>query len=334
MTKRRRLWGRIILVYCFLGMFLLYCGFMIVISVLNYTDKKSSELLALSTDNTPPVIELKGGDSLKIAVGDPLEEPGISVYDESSIPRVEIDSNVDIAKEGTYRIKYTATDEAGNEANQEREVTVIRPTGRIYLTFDDGPSEYTATLLDVLNKYGVKATFFVTGYGDDDLIRREYSEGHTVGLHTMSHNYGLIYSSLDSYFADLDAVAERVRNITGQRSHIMRFPGGSSNLVSRLYDGGQRIMSTLVNEVSRRGYVYFDWNVDSDDAGRATTADEVFNNATRTLSAGGEYVILQHDVKPYSVEAVERIVKYGLENGFVFSRLRENSFTAHHGINN
>ena len=80
--------------------------------------------------------------------------------------------------------------------------------------------------------------------------------------------------------------------------------------------------------------MYFDWNIDSDDAGGAKTADDVYNNVVRALGDGGEYVVLQHDVKPYSVEAVDRIIKYGLERGFVFSKLREGSFTAHHGVNN
>ena len=263
-----------------------------------------------------------------------MEEPGVSVYDDSSIPVVEIESDIDVTKEGDYHVQYTATDEAGNATTTERKVKVIRPNGRIYLTFDDGPSEYTNNLLDVLNKYGVKVTFFVTGYGDDAVIKREYDEGHTVGLHTMSHNYSYVYSSPDNYWADLNAVQDRVKRITGESSTIIRFPGGSSNLISAIYDGGGKIMSTLVNQASERGYEYFDWNVDSNDAGGASTADEVFANVTSALKNGGDSVVLQHDVKSFSVEAVERIVQYGLEHGFVFSRLRDNSFGAHHGVNN
>ena len=334
MAKRRRLWGRIILLYCFVGFLLLYCGIMIVVFAIKTLDGRSGELSSPLIDTTSPVIELLGGDTLTIAVGDSYDDPGFLVYDESSIPRVEIESNVDVLNEGTYSVRYVATDDSGNLIDKVREVKVIRPNGRIYLTFDDGPSEYTTSLLDVLNKYGVKATFFVTGYGEDELIKREYAEGHSIGLHSLTHNYSWIYTNLDNYFTDLNAVGERVRSITGQQSHIMRFPGGSSNTVSRLYDGGQRIMSTLVDEVSRHGYVYFDWNVDSDDAGNAKTADEVFRNVTNAIHDGGEYVVLQHDVKPYSVEAVERIIQYGLEKGFVFSRLKEHSFNAHHGVNN
>ena len=295
------------------------------------TINSSSTILA---DTVPPVIEMIGGETITMAVGDVLEEPKIFVYDDSSIPRVEIEDNVNISQEGEYQINYLAIDESNNVATAVRNVRVIRPVGRIYLTFDDGPSDYTSSLLDVLDKHGVKATFFVTGYGDDAVLKREFDEGHTIGLHTMSHIYSHIYASKENYWSDLNAVQERVQNVTGQHTSIMRFPGGSSNMVSAVYDGGQRIMSSLVNEVPERGYTYFDWNVDSDDAGKATTADAVYNNVVKSLSAGGEYVVLQHDVKPYSVEAVERIIQYGLENGFVFSKLRESSFPAHHGVNN
>ena len=303
---------------------------MIFVAVRNGINASSEKM----SDLTPPVIEMLGGDTITLAVGDVLEEPGIIVYDDGSLPKVEIESDVDIAQEGEYKIYYTATDEVNNLTKMERKVKVIRPSGRIYLTFDDGPSDYTASLLDVLNRNGVKATFFVTGYGDDTILKREHDEGHAIALHTMSHNYSYIYSNKDNYWADLNAVQDRVQRVTGQHTNMMRFPGGSSNLISKVYDNGQRIMSSLVNEVTERGYTYFDWNVDSDDAGGAATADDVYSNVVRALSDGGEYVVLQHDVKSYSVEAVERIIQYGLEHGFVFSKLRESSFTAHHGVNN
>lgn len=222
-------------------------------------------------------------------------------------------------------------EEAAAAAEKARKIAEAR--GVIYLTFDDGPGEYTNALLDTLEKYDVKATFFVTGRGDDAAIKREFDEGHTVALHTWSHNYAYIYSSVDNYFADLNQVADRVKKITGKNSKLIRFPGGSSNLVSRRYDHRTRIMSTLSREVEARGYHYFDWNVDSDDAGRANSPDVVFNNVTSRLKDGPN-VVLQHDIKPYSVEAVGRIIEYGLSNDFVFDALSFDSPTVHHGLNN
>ena len=280
------------------------------------------------------MIELKGGNSLTVAIDEPFSDPGFDAYDDSVIPKVEIESNVNPRKEGDYKIKYLASDEAGNNTSVERSVKVIRPKGEIYLTFDDGPSEYTALLLDILKKYGVRATFFVTGFGDDALILREFNDGHAVGLHTFTHNYAEIYTSIDNYASDLQKVNDRVKSLTGKATHLLRFPGGSSNMVSSLYDNGSNIMSALVSEVEKWGYKYFDWNVDSDDAGSANSADEVFNNVVNSLKVGDKSIVLQHDTKQFSIEAVERIIDYGLSNGFVFMPLSIDSFSAHHSVNN
>ena len=203
----------------------------------------------------------------------------------------------------------------------------------VYLTFDDGPGPYTDKLLDVLKKYNVKATFFVTGAGDDNLLTREHNEGHAIGLHTFTHSYSYLYSNVGDFISDLYRVQERVKNATGYTSTLMRFPGGSSNAVSASYDGGTHIMSRLVNEVTSLGFTYFDWNVSSGDAGGATTSDEVYTNVIENLKP--EYsVVLQHDIKEFSVDAVERIIQYGQKNGYTFKKLDESSFTAHHSVNN
>lgn len=221
-------------------------------------------------------------------------------------------------------------EEAARKAEEER---IANAKGIVYLTFDDGPGPYTARLLDILKAKDVKATFFVTGSGDDELIKREYDEGHTVGLHTFTHRYNIIYTSVDAYFNDLNQVAARVKNITGEDAKLIRFPGGSSNTVSARYDGGSRIMSTLATEVQNRDYQYFDWNISSGDAGGATTADAVFVNVAAHLKEGAN-VVLQHDIKSYSVDAVERIIDHALANGYIFMPLRADSPTVHHGINN
>lgn len=224
-------------------------------------------------------------------------------------------------------------DESYAEIDDSFERTIEHKVGTIYLTFDDGPSEYTNALLDTLKKYNVKATFFVTGRGDDAVILREFNEGHAVALHTFSHNYSLIYSSVENYFADLSQISERVKRITGEDAKVIRFPGGSSNTVSAKYDGPIRIMSILANEVSKRGFVYFDWNVDSNDAGNINSSDIVYSNVVSHLKEGTN-VVLQHDTKNFSIEAVGRIIEYGLNNGYDFRVLDINSPPIRHGINN
>ena len=288
----------------------------------------------LPSDETPPIIQLKGPSNKTIAIGSTYIDEGIVAYDDRSDVTVDTNGTVDSATVGEYTIKYTAYDEVGNSSSIERHIKVVQPTGIIYLTFDDGPGIYTARLLDILKRYGIQASFFVTGFGEDDLIRREYDEGHTVALHSFSHDYSYVYSSVENYYADLDTIKERVKRITGSDPILIRFPGGSSNTVSRRYDGRSHIMSYLTSDVENHGYTYFDWNVNSGDADGASSSDEVYENVVNSLKVGGESVVLQHDVKEFSVNAVERIIQYGLENGYIFSKLNKDSFTAHHGVNN
>lgn len=327
-------WFRWSLIIILMLVGLIDLGFFYNSSYLNSEKFISENIPGTPPDETPPTIALKGGDVFTVAVGTNFDDPGVSAEDARSETTVTTEGSVDVNAVGDYTIKYTATDEHDNSAEVTRTVKVIQPRGVIYLTFDDGPGAYTNTLLDVLAKHGVKATFFVTGSGDDALIKREFDEGHAVALHTFSHNYSYIYTSVDNFFADLYQVQERVKNITGYTSMLMRFPGGSSNTVSIRYDGGSHIMSRLVQEVENRGFTYFDWNVTSGDAAGVTTADGIYDRVVNGLVEGGSSVVLQHDIKGFSVDAVERIILYGKENGYVFAKLDSSSFAAHHGVNN
>jgi len=303
-------------------------------------------------DDVAPDLTLNGNSIMTILINGKYEEKGARAEDEKDgnlTDKIDIIGAVDTKKEGTYTITYKVKDKSGNEAVKKRIVYVVREeqprvnekpqtvssggSKIIYLTFDDGPSSYTSKLLDILKKYNVKVTFFVTGKGSDELIKREYDEGHTVGLHTNTHNYSYVYKSVENFFEDLYAVQDRVERITGHKSYIMRFPGGSSNTVSRSYDGGTKIMSVLTKEVERRGFTYFDWNVSSGDAGSTSSSDGVYNNVVSALKSSSS-VVLQHDIKGFSVNAVERIIQYGLNNGYTFKPLTKSSYTAHHGINN
>ena len=288
----------------------------------------------LPEDDIPPVVTLRGQTETRVPIGSKYEDPGVEAYDLRSEVSITTEGNVDAATEGDYVIKYTACDERNNCSSLERKVKVLNPAGTIYLTFDDGPSEFTNVLLDVLKKYHVVATFFVTGRGSDDTLKREFDEGHSIGLHSFTHNYSVIYRSTDAFWGDITRVGDRVKSITGLETKLMRFPGGSSNTISARYDGGVHIMSKLVQEASERGYVYFDWNVLSGDAGETTETDKVFENVTGALKRDGVSIVLQHDTKDFSINAVERIIQYGLENDYIFDKLSLDSFNAHHNVNN
>ena len=202
----------------------------------------------------------------------------------------------------------------------------------IYLTFDDGPGPDTERLLDILDRYGVKATFFVTDRGCGEVMGEIVNRGHSIGIHTVSHDYEEIYASPEAYFADLFAMQNVIYENTGVKTTLMRFPGGSSNTVSRGISEG--LMTILTRAVQDAGFQYFDWNVDSNDAGGAKTAWTVFNNVTEGVSRNQVSVVLQHDIHSFSVDAVEDILIWGLNNGYSFEPLTPNSPGVHHMVQN
>ncbi len=311
-------------------------------SVADSSNNTTTKSLKINYEDTEkPKITLKGTNPTYLYVGATYKEPGYEVTDNCGTnltSKVTITNNINTSKTGTYEVTYKVTDDYNNENTITRTVKVImnQPTVSkgnkiIYLTFDDGPSYYTNELLDILKAYNVKATFFVTwqspGYAN--AIKRAYEEGHSIGLHTYSHVYSKVYASVDAYFNDLNAINDKVKNLIGIDSKLIRFPGGSSNTVSRITP---KIMTVLTGEVQARGYHYFDWNVSSNDTATSNSA-VIANNVIKSLK-GGTYIVLQHDTKPGSVRAVKSIIEYGLANGYTFLPLEESSPTAHHGLNN
>lgn len=289
-------------------------------------NKTSISRNILYEDKEAPTITLNGGDIVYAFVGEGYKDLGVVAEDNCDgnlTDSVKVENQVDSNMPGKYEVVYKVQDKAGNVANIKRSVIVSQRNreGTIYLTFDDGPKRGTTdVILDILKEEGVEATFFVTNSGPDDLIQRAYNEGHTIGLHTATHDYSLVYASIDSYFSDLETVSRRVQNLIGIESKIIRFPGGSSNTVSRKYVSG--IMSTLTSEVLSRGYRYYDWNVSSGDAaGGSISADEVYNNVIRSLSKNRVNMVLMHDVKPYTRDALRNIIRYGKENGYTFEKI-------------
>lgn len=204
----------------------------------------------------------------------------------------------------------------------------------IYLTFDDGPGPYTEELLAVLDKYDVKATFFVTNAYPkyQGCIAKEARAGHAVAIHTYSHNYGTIYKSEAAYWRDFNLMNEVVRKQTGHVTTLFRFPGGSSNTVSGRYSDG--IMHRLVRQANKKGLTYVDWNVYDGDAGETTSAKQVYKNIVRGVKEQKKSVVLCHDVKPYTVRAMDRTIQWCLDHGYTFKTLSPGGYTVHHSVNN
>ena len=292
-------------------------------------------------DKERPSINLNGDSIINLYLGERYSEPGYSAIDNCDgdiTGNVVVTGTVDTTKIGNYTIKYEITDTTGNYNSIDRTVIVKKKTnyygnGNIYLTFDDGPSYLTNRILDILDEEGVKATFFVTSANES--TRRAYNSGHAIALHTSSHNYSYIYSSADNYFNDLNAVSNAVYNVIGIRPNIIRFPGGSSNTVSRKYQKG--IMSYLTEEVKNRGYTYFDWNIDSNDAGGdIRNSTNIYYNVVNNLSHNKTNVVLMHDSAGHeaTVSALENIIDYGKNNGYTFEIITESTPVVVHSVNN
>lgn len=292
-------------------------------------------------DPIAPELTLIGENKITINQGDTYIEKGASAIDNCDgniTEKIVISGAVDAKTAGTYTIKYFVTDNNGNGSEVVRTVVVkefIEPSGEgrtIYLTFDDGPSAYTNELLDTLKKYNIKATFFVVGYKcDETILKRIVDEGHSIGLHSTNHSYKDIYSSEQAFVDDLYKMQNIVKEKSGFETFLLRFPGGSSNTVSKNYCKG--IMSKLTKKVEELGFEYFDWNVSSGDAGGATTTEQVIKNIKTGVRKYANSVVLQHDTQKFSVDAVEYIIKWGLENGYSFAGLNCDSPKAHHGVN-
>ena len=299
----------------------------------------------LYKDIEPPVLKLKGG-SVALLTGTKFQEPGYTAVDNCDgdvTKNVKVTGLPDTNKPGKYKVTYTVTDSYENSVSMTRQVVVRQRTGTlmndptkntdkiIYLTFDDGPGPDTPRLLDILDKYNVQATFFVVDTAYIRTIKRTSEEGHALAMHTATHRFKEVYASEQAYFADLYKIQNIITDLTGQTPNLLRFPGGSSNTISQFNEG---IMTRLTKEVQEKGYFYFDWNVDCDDAGRARTAKKVYENTVTAVAKKKQSVVLMHDIKSYTIDAIEKIIIWGLENGYKFMPLTEDSPGCHHPVNN
>ena len=182
-------------------------------------------------------------------------------------------------------------------------------TLKVYLTFDDGPSNNTDEILDILDDYGVKATFFVVGKTDEESVaryQRIVNDGHTIGMHSYSHQYSDIYSSLDAFQTDMSKIQNLIYDSTGVESNLYRFPGGSSNKVSNTD------MTEYIQYLNSQGITYYDWNVSCGDAtSQAYTADELVENVMNDVVKYKTSVVLLHDAdsKTQTVQALPKLIE-------------------------
>lgn len=180
---------------------------------------------------------------------------------------------------------------------------------KVYLTFEDGPSENTEAILDILAQYNVKATFFVVGKEDEDsqeLYKRIVEEGHTLGMHSYSNKYSQIYQSKDAFEEDFNRLRDELYQVTGVESVYYRFPGGSSNQISNVP------MSDFIHYLNEQGVIYYDWNISAGDAAsNAYSAEEIVANVVDDVVKYKTSVVLLHDAsdKSTTVEALAPMIE-------------------------
>ena len=185
----------------------------------------------------------------------------------------------------------------------------------MYLTFDDGPSQHTQEVLDILKKYNAKATFFVTGE------KKEYE-------------YGKIYSSPEAYFKDIEKMNDVIEKQIGHKVKILRFPGGSSNTVSRKYCDG--IMTQLTKDVLDKGYQYYDWNASNGDGNSNLSVSTLVDTGQKEVGEQEVVMVLMHDGagSEETVKALPSLLEYYQKQGYEFRIIDDSTPEFHHHVNN
>ena len=312
-------------------------------------------------DTTPPVIELNSDPDYVVYPGQEYEEEGYTASDDRDGDLTEKVSRT----AGDDRICYRVSDEAGNSTVRYRQIPYAEVSSNIqngyssaeelakmresfpeadsgaagsgkivYLTFDDGPGQYTERLLDILERNDVHVTFFVTGGFPDyeDLIKKEYEAGHSIGIHTFTHDFDKIYKDEEAFWKDIGKMQEVVVRQTGHATNLMRFAGGSSNTMGTWQTPG--IMGLLSKQAPKKGFQYFDWNVSSGDGAMEGDSAMVISRITEQIQNYDESVVLCHDTKEYTVNAMEYLIPWLLDKGYTILPLSPDSEPAHHSIQN
>ena len=304
---------------------------------INYKWGIKSKTTTISVvDKTAPVIHLQGAKTVYAKDSRNLEgaEKGVTVTD-------NYDKDIKVSRRDTnkisdteYEFVYTAIDSSGNMSIAKRKIVIA--TGVICLTFDDGPSSVTPEVLDVLKENNIKATFFILDYSEQSksMIQRIIDEGHTLAIHGMSHDYSKIYASAEATLENFTSLQKKIKKDFNYDVKYVRFPGGASNTISRNYCEG--VMTEAVKKVQEESLEYYDWNVDVDDAGSARTPSEIYNNFVDGILPGVENIVLMHDGEGHmpTAKALQEIINYAKENGYVFPAISENTPPARHSVNN
>ena len=239
-----------------------------------------------------------------------VDEQGKKLEELSRILQEEFSNRQKLQDETEKRLELL---EAAEAKEEEQVLLPEEPKAdnrhKVYLTFDDGPSIYTNEILDILKKYDVKATFFVLGKESEEAqqaLKRIVEEGHSLGMHSTTHEYDKIYASKEAFGKDVEEIRDYLFQVTGVESHLYRFPGGSSNTVTNVD------VHEFIEYLKESDTVYFDWNVSSGDAAKVSlSAETILRNATAGIETRPTSVILFHDMASHrtTVDALPMVIE-------------------------
>ncbi|EOQ12149.1 polysaccharide deacetylase family protein [Bacillus cereus] len=192
-----------------------------------------------------------------------------------------------------------------------------KPVGKVvYLTFDDGPSEFTGKFLDVLKEQHVASTFFMQGSNLQNTafqenVKRAVKEGHYIGAHSMTHNSDKLYKK-EQFVTEMKETLALIHNITGTTPKLVRPPYGSAPGLK-----GQDIR----NKIVEAGIKVWDWTIDSNDWKLKGNPQQIIENVKRTTTEDVE-VVLMHE-KLQTLQALPEIIKFYKEKGYEFGVYNE-----------
>ena len=289
------------------------CVFILILSLcINFTTKQSHH----PSDPLPNQYYSESSNE-SIILSNPSELEGNNINSE---PTDETQSEDQKRSESSYEDEIKNYKEMFTDLYVQEPTEFILEDKTVYLTFDDGPSNLTEKVLDILNKENVKATFFIIGShisGNEHTLNRIVNEGHTIGIHTYSHNYEQIYSSVENYLEDFNKTFNLIHEVTGIYPNIFRFPGGSVNAYNKSTGAAIR------DEMLRRGFMFYDWNNSSGDCDSTYSVETCIKNVLNQSSRYNRIISLMHDSsqKKFTVEALPKIIHGLKEQGFAFNKI-------------
>lgn len=283
---------------------------------------------ALSAEGKDYLTLLSSRDAL---LDNPNAKSGVFVDSVKSVlGNAEVDTNsaTSTEKENAETVvdgENVPESQEGSTDVTQPDATVTNSNGkRVYLTFDDGPSIYTGQILDVLKANNIKATFFVIGREEEfyDYYKRIVDEGHTIGMHSYTHVYQDFYASKESFAEELTKLNDLIYNVTGTKSTIFRFPGGSSNSVSSL------AVEEYIDYLNENDIDYYDWNSLSGDAvTNGLSPEQLVNNIMNDVSQNEDSIVLMHDLQTThtTVESLQLLIDTLKTEGYEILPIDENT---------